>query len=172
MKSWRSSSGCTSDRASGPSPGPGKPLAPAWKVRMALWPSYSPREERGHPGLSIFLQGLETGLQPLPAAPHPPPPGPSRTGPSDPCHSVTSLSWRAILFCSRLRRCCTFWDRSRSFQKPSWAVSSSSFRPLRAGAVHVQRGGELLQPGPQVPEPLLIFVVFDQSHAFHFLKFH
>jgi len=36
---------------------------------------------------------------------------------------------------------------------------------LRAGAVHVQRGGELLQLGPQVPEPLLIFVVFDQSHV-------
>ena len=35
---------------------------------------------------------------------------------------------------------------------------------LRPGAVHIQRGGELVQLGTQVPELLLIFVVFDQSH--------
>ena len=36
---------------------------------------------------------------------------------------------------------------------------------LLPGTVHVQRGGELLKLRTQVPQLLLVFVVFDQSHG-------
>ena len=124
-----------------------------------------PREERGHPGLlNLFFQGLETGLQLfqqlliLRLLAH------LAQG-----RQILPLGHQLVLAGDLVLQLLeALLHLLGSLQVVPEAVLGGlvlQLSGLRAGAVHVQRGGELLQLGPQVPEPLLIFVVFDQSHV-------